>query len=90
MTDLKKPWRAVQLWKGIGLVALGHMAILLISILFEFIPILFLGLVQIVYVLPLAAVFHKDPAMQQGIFLAAGLTFLLNAACFGIVLANFS
>ncbi|PYI51803.1 hypothetical protein [Paenibacillus flagellatus] len=81
----RKPWKGGKVWAGIGLVALLHLLLLAVPVAFFFI-----GVAQVVYVVPALLWFRKDPAMMQGILIGAGITFLLNAACFGIVLFNFS
>ncbi|SEG29619.1 hypothetical protein [Paenibacillus sp. UNC499MF] len=78
------PWRGPDVWKGIGWVALGHLLWLFAM------PMIFgIGIVQMIYVLPLLLIYSKRTAVVQGILIGAGITFLLNAACFGYVLINF-
>lgn len=52
--------------------------------------IVYLGVTQLAHVLPLAVWMHrKGPGRTlQGIWIGAGITALLNAACFGIVVAG--
>ncbi|MBW5448840.1 hypothetical protein GE107_22625 [Cohnella sp. CFH 77786] len=47
-----------------------------------------IGLTQWLYVIPMLIVFRRRKGVMQGLLIAAALTFLLNAACFGIVLSN--
>ncbi|EGL15799.1 MULTISPECIES: hypothetical protein [unclassified Paenibacillus] len=76
-----RPWKGLDVWKGIGFVALGHLLWLFA------IPMYFgIGIVQMLYVLPLLLIFSKRAAVVQGILIGAGITFLLNAACFGYVM----
>ncbi len=46
-----------------------------------------LGVVQLVYVVPLARVVHRHggTALAQGMRTCAAVTFLLNAACWGVI-----
>lgn len=82
----KRPWKAGRVWAGIGLVLLLHLIPLLMPVAYFFI-----GVAQLVYVIPALIICRKDTGMMQGILIAAGVTFLINAACFGIVLgSNFS
>ncbi|MFS0840857.1 hypothetical protein [Paenibacillus sp. 1P03SA] len=80
----RRPWNGLDVWKGIGWVALGHLLWLFA------LPMFFgIGIVQMIYVLPLLLIYSKRTAVVQGILIGAGITFLLNAACFGYVLINF-
>jgi hypothetical protein len=49
-----------------------------------------IGLSQLVYVVPAAVVAKRRgaPAVAKGLLIAAAVTFLLNAACFGLVFAS--
>jgi hypothetical protein len=99
--ESNKRWSR-KVWAGFGLVLLFHLIWLLlygIGLLFlsEANSIAFLtaylmiGISQLVYVLPLAIYFgFKNKQMLQGVLLAALVTFLLNAACFGLVLFQFA
>lgn len=80
----RRPWNGLDVWKGIGWVALGHLLWLFAIPMY-----LGIGIVQVVYVLPLLFIYGKRTAVLQGILIGAGITFLLNAACFGYVLFNF-
>ncbi|MFF2157493.1 hypothetical protein ACFVVQ_19545 [Paenibacillus chitinolyticus] len=78
---IRRPWKGPDVWKGIGWVALGHLLWLFA------LPMYFgIGIVQMLYVLPLLLIFSKRTAIVQGILIGAGITFLLNAACFGYVM----
>lgn len=79
----KKPWKGIQVWKGIGLVALLHLLLFIYPAAFFLI-----GVVQLIYVIPALSFVYKNPGMVQGILIGAGITFLINAACFGIVLGS--
>ncbi|WP_199617421.1 hypothetical protein [Paenibacillus alkalitolerans] len=94
-----KKGRTAQVWAGFGLVALLHLSWLALhgigmlifggsEIIMAYIVI---GISQLVYVVPLCVWFAlKNRAMLQGALLAALATFLLNAACFGIVMYQFA
>jgi hypothetical protein len=53
---------------------------------------IWIGISQLFYVVPQHFAFKKQgrSACIRGLWLAAGVTFLLNAGCFGIVLASLS
>ena len=50
------------------------------------------GLTQLTYVIPIALKAHRlgQTARLQGILVAAGLTILLNGACFVAIFSNFN
>lgn len=73
----------VEIWKGIGLTALLHLIPLVFPALYFGI-----GIVQFLYLIPALILCRKNSGMQQGILIAAGITFLLNAACFGFVFVS--
>ena len=52
---------------------------------------MFLGVSQFAYIVPLAILAKRNeaPEMAKGLLIAAGVTFLLNAACFGAVFLAF-
>ena len=56
------------------------------------VPFLFVGVTQVVYLGPAAlfAFSMKRHRTLTGIAIAAAVTFLLNAACFGVLLLGFS
>jgi hypothetical protein len=80
-----KKLKRKEIAKGMGLVVLFH----LVWVVFPF-AYLTIGLGQILYVVPLALYLHQKGkiGMAQGVWIAAALTFLLNATCFGIVMLN--
>jgi hypothetical protein len=53
---------------------------------------LWIGVSQLVYVIPQHFAFKKQgrAACLHGLWIGAGVTFLLNAGCFGIVLVSLS
>ncbi|WP_168118744.1 hypothetical protein [Paenibacillus sp. HB172176] len=75
-----------QVLLGMGLLALLHLLLFLFPIAFFFI-----GIAQIVYLLPAALILRERTGIVQGLLIGAGITFLLNAACFGLLISgNFS
>lgn len=76
-----------QFWLGALLTAVLHIVWFAYPAGFALI-----GVSQLVYVVPLliyAAVKGKQKLLQ-GVLVAAGVTFLVNTACFGFVLYSFS
>jgi hypothetical protein len=73
-----------DVWKGIGLTALLHLIPLVFPVLYFFI-----GVAQLVYIIPALIICRKNTGMVQGLLIGAGITLLLNAACFGIMTASF-
>jgi hypothetical protein len=73
--------------RGFGLVLLLHLALVVAS----FGMVLFLiGLLQLAYVIPFAIKARKqhETARLQGILVAAGITILLNGACYAFILTD--
>lgn len=79
----KDPGHVKQVWIGVGILALLHLLLFLFPIAFFFI-----GIAQLVYVLPAIVVFHRRKGILQGLLIGAGITFLLNAACFGLLVSG--
>ncbi|MDQ6423578.1 hypothetical protein RB620_29630 [Paenibacillus sp. LHD-117] len=79
----KPPGHMKQVWLGIGLLAVLHLLLFLLPIAFFFI-----GIAQLVYLLPALAIFSKRSGIVQGLLIGAGVTFLLNAACFGLLVSG--
>lgn len=51
---------------------------------------LFIGVVQILWIIPLIYRYRRQSRTVQGILIGAGLVFLLNGACFALVMTTFS
>ncbi|GBG10693.1 hypothetical protein PAT3040_05445 [Paenibacillus agaridevorans] len=77
----KPPGHTKDVWLGIGLLAVLHLLLFLFPVSFFFI-----GVVQLLYLLPAIIICRKRGGIVQGLLIGAGVTFLLNAACFGIVM----
>jgi len=90
MNENAKPNETIEVLKGIGLTALLHLIQLLP---FYFIPVfaVLIGLSQLVYVVPAFLVLRNQGrmGMAKGVLIGAAVTFLLNAACFGLLLSMF-
>ncbi len=72
-------------WIGILLTVALH------CLWFAYLPgFLVIGITQFVYMLPLMvyAGVKQNTRLLQGLAVGAGITFLVNAACFGIVLGS--
>jgi len=82
--------RTLNVWKGIGWVTLGHLVAYLIAVTTDtWLLVLAIGMTQLLYTLPMTVIFRNHDGMVTGVWIAFGLTFLLNSACFGIVLFGF-
>lgn len=79
----KPPSHAKQVWKGIGLLVLLHLLLFVFPIAFFFISV-----VQLIYLVPALIFFRKNRGIFQGLLIGAGVTFLLNAACFGLLISG--
>ena len=84
MSDKEKsPHHIRNVWTGIGILALCHLLLFLFPIGFFFISI-----VQVIYLIPAIIIFHKREGIFQGLLIGAGITVLLNVACFGLFLSG--
>ncbi|SFE80226.1 hypothetical protein SAMN05216378_4122 [Paenibacillus catalpae] len=79
----KSPHHVRQVFLGIGLLAVLHCLLFLFPIGFFLI-----GIAQIVYLLPAILIFNKKTGIVQGLLIGAGITFLVNAACFGLLVSG--
>lgn len=73
----------LQVLMGIGLLLLLHLLLFLVPVAFFFISI-----AQLVYLIPALILLRKNKGILQGLLIGAGITFLLNAACFGLLLGG--
>jgi hypothetical protein len=80
---------AGSMLKGFGIGA-GLNILLMVAVAAMVNPIVLIGagLVQLVWIVPMYLSFRRQGATEtaKGILLAAGIVFLLNAACFGLVM----
>lgn len=79
----KSPDHTKQVWQGIGLLAVLHLLLFLFPFAFFFISI-----AQLLYLLPAILIFRKKSGIVQGLLIGAGITILLNAACFGLLISG--
>lgn len=79
----KSPGHTKQVWMGIGLLAVLHLLLFIFPVAFFFISI-----AQLIYLVPAILIFRKKSGIIQGLLIGAGITFLLNAACFGLVISG--
>jgi hypothetical protein len=90
--------------KGLSLTVLGALALFVVCVFGAMLPgaafldgaallaFFGIGLAQAAYVVPLLlwARTRGETATAKGIWIAAAITFLLNAACFGVLLSGAS
>ena len=84
-------------WPGVltGILLVGALHLLQLLVGFIFPPVLafsffFIGLTQLVYVIPAILIVRRKgrPDIVKGIIIGAAVTFLLNAACYGLIFVN--
>ncbi|MGB8955238.1 MAG: hypothetical protein WCC10_07685 [Tumebacillaceae bacterium] len=84
--------QSTDIWIGIGMTALLHvLAVIILFATNNEAALLVIGGTQLVYILPVSFIYaiKKRSAIAAGIWIGAGITFLLNAACFGIGIGIF-
>jgi hypothetical protein len=81
-----------DVWRGIGLALLLHLIQVPLALLTTFISLIFVGLSQLVYIIPAIVVYRREgrSGMVKGLIIVAAITFLLNAACTGLFFASLS
>ncbi|GIQ68960.1 hypothetical protein DUZ99_16290 [Xylanibacillus composti] len=81
-----------QVILGILLLALLHVALFILTQWWNsgFLALVFIGVVQWLYVLPTVYILRRKgrTGLMQGVLIGAGLSFLLNAACFGLFVSG--
>ena len=84
------PSQQSEIWRGIGLTLLLHLIQIPLAILTTFISLIFLGVSQLVYIIPAIIYFYREGrrGVIKGLIIAAAITFLLNATCTALVLGN--
>ena len=92
-----------SIWAGLGLTLLFHFVVL-VSLLFilgtvvsgerglelGILPVMYIGLSQLVYMIPAIWIARRKGETEtgKGLIIGASTTFLLNAACNGLVFFN--
>ncbi|WP_055108079.1 hypothetical protein [Paenibacillus ihumii] len=74
---------SAEVFKGIGILLLLHLLLIFVPLSYFFI-----GIVQIIYLVPAVtlAFVLKRVGIGQGLLIGGAVTFLLNAACFGVLI----
>jgi ABC-type Fe3+-siderophore transport system permease subunit len=90
-----------SLWAGVGVTLVLHLlvqvpAFFLLGLIvpgekgldLAFIPLMYIGLSQLVYMIPAILILRRrgDTETARGLIVGAALTFLLNATCSGLFL----
>ncbi len=72
-----------NVWRGIGLALLLHLIQVPLAFLTSGISLIFLGVSQLVYIIPAIVVYKRNDRSEivKGLIIAAAITFLLNATC---------
>ena len=78
-------------WLGV-LIAFGLHLSLLIFLQIGLVLLLGVGLVQVVYIIPAFIIARNrgETGIAKGLLIGAGITFLLNATCFGVMIFSLS
>ena len=91
-TEIKKPTPPHRDFRnGIVLGLQLHLIQIPMTFMTKFLSILFIGLSQLIYIIPAIIIKWRygKPDAVKGLLLVGSITFLLNAACFGLVLFLF-
>lgn len=72
-------------WLGFIIIAAANLATFVFPIVTVFI-----GIAQLIWLVPLVIYFNRKGKkhMVHGMYLAAGISFLLNASCFGLLILD--
>ncbi len=86
------PSRQREIWRGVGLAFLLHLIQLPLGLLTSAISLVFVGISQLIYIIP-AIIFYGRGGRRGvviGLAIAAAITLLLNATCTVIVFTSLS
>ena len=77
-----------SVWAGLGLTVLLHLCQAPMGVVTGAISVLLIGVSQVLYMIPALVIVHSKGRTKtfNGLLIGAGITFLLNAACTGLVL----
>ena len=81
------PARPLDVLIGLGLLVFCHVVAAIVTSL---IALVFLGVLQLIYVVPIAFAARRAnrKGIATGLIIGASLTFLLNAACWGMLMTR--
>ncbi len=90
MTPVEVP-QPKPVWMGVVLCFLLHLSLVVLGPV-GMVALAGVGIAQAIYVIPafIIAKNKNEPNIAKGLLIGAGITFLLNATCFGIVLTSMS
>ena len=79
-----------DVWIGLGLTLLLHLIQIPLAIVTVAISLIVLGVSQLLYIIPAIIIYRKKgrPGVVKGLIIGAAITFLLNAACTGLMFRN--
>jgi len=79
-----------DVWLGLGLAFLLHLIQVPLALATVALSLIFIGASQLVYIIPAIIIVKRKgrPGLVKGLIIGASITFLLNAACTGLVLMN--
>ena len=79
-----------DVWIGLGLTLLLHLIQVPLAFMTMAISLIALGISQLLYIIPAIIIYRKKgrPGIVKGLIIGAAITFLLSAACTGLVFRN--
>jgi formate-dependent nitrite reductase membrane component NrfD len=86
MDELQQPKSEGSVWGGFGLAAAINVGATIVGIVTVVVPFV-IGVVQAAWIIPMVLSFRKSGKREtaKGVIIAAAITFLLNAGCWGLV-----
>lgn len=81
------PNRSREVWRGVGLAFLLHLGQIPLGVISGGISLILIGISQLLYLVPAIIIYSKKgrPGLVKGLLIGGGITFLLNAACTGLI-----
>ena len=79
-----------DVWLGLGLTFLLHLIQIPLALATVALSLIFIGASQLAYIIPAIIIVKRKgrPGMVKGLIIGASITFLLNAACTGLIFMN--
>jgi hypothetical protein len=84
-TRLGSVWKGIIIGGSINICAVGGLFIFAILVPVASVVLIAIGLAQFIWILPLYYAVRSESETAKGILIAAGLTVLLSATCWGIL-----
>ena len=86
LPPVEQPQNPGNIWAGFGLAAIINIVAAIAGI-FTIVITLGIGVVQAAWIIPMVIAFRKSGRTEtaKGVIIAACVTFLLNAGCWGVI-----